>query len=354
MDRKGRIIVLVISLIVLIAFSIFLIFNSKYESEYAMRMNEKIQNYYSLVEEQQRIQLEKEKRTAEIKEMIPGIACWGDDLTYGLGGMKNSYPSVLNNELILAGYDIEVKNLGVYGEDSLTVLGRANAIPFVIKEDCEIYANKYSELEIMSRTGEAVQPLLRSVNPGVNPVLINGIRGMLGGTVSSGTSESVNEYLFAPLELKDSTTVSAGTEIVTAGVEFVDYISILSIGENGGWGDDPSTLLSQQRSFVETRGLNKDKTIIIGLIKGNTITNNIADTIMSDAFGKNFINIREYLCNEGINKSNIELSEEDKIAVNIGEVPKVFYNDRGLNDEAYKLIGELLFEKLEELGYILK
>ena len=64
------------------------------------------------------------------KELIPGIVCYGDSLTYGSGGEGVSYPSVLEECLRKNRIYIPVVNMGIGGENTVTIAGRAGAIPF--------------------------------------------------------------------------------------------------------------------------------------------------------------------------------------------------------------------------------
>ena len=68
------------------------------------------------------------------KQMIPGIVCWGDSLTYGSGGNGTSYPSVLEECLRNERMYIPVVNMGIGGENTVTIAGRAGAVPFRLKE----------------------------------------------------------------------------------------------------------------------------------------------------------------------------------------------------------------------------
>ena len=75
-----------------------------------------------------------EKVNAAIDEYLPGIVCWGDSLTAGVGGNGVTYPDVLSNLIktnITGQYgggklrDVEVINCGVGGESSVTIAGRS-------------------------------------------------------------------------------------------------------------------------------------------------------------------------------------------------------------------------------------
>lgn len=353
MKNRNKVICIALTVLALCFFAVFYLWNSGIEEEKAQIVEEKIAQHNKDMEAEKRAEEEREARREQIKAIIPGIACWGDDFTYGLGGIEKSYPSVLEEYMKNNGYLIAVENLGIYGEDSLTVLGRANAVPYIVKDEKKITGYiEQDTVNICSLTGKPVNPLLHENNPGVNPVTIGGVEGILYGGVASENIDKVAEYFFVPTNANAGMTISAGTPIVTQGKDYADYVSVLSIGNNGGY-DNAEDLVAQQREFVRTRGKNKDKCIIIGLLYGDNTSNAEADRLMAEAFGDKFLNVRECICKEAL--KNTELSDEDKTAAEKGEIPPCFrYENRGLNDDAYEIIGKAVFDKLEELGYIIK
>ncbi len=354
MKNSSKAVCICILISVIAIFGAFYAWNSKEEVRKEEVIAERINNYNQKKAEAATEAEKKEKRRAEVTADIPGIACWGDNATYGLGGINNSYPSVLARLMEENDYLMPVENLGIYDEDTLTVLGRANAIPFIVKDEAYITGDMENDsINISSLNGEKVEPLLHETNPAVNPVTIDDVQGTLYGAVSGEDINSVDQFFFVPDEEGRPMTIPAGTPIVTQGEAYKDYVSILAIGDNGGWNNDPQTLINQQLAFVNTRGKNKDKYIIIGLLEGNNDTNAAVDKLMSDTFGDRFLNIRTYLCTEAV--KDMDLSDEDKAAIEKGEVPPCFrYHNRGLNDNTYGIIGRLVFDKLEELGYIVK
>lgn len=80
------------------------------------------------------------------KEKKKVIVCWGDSLTaphretlkqkiHGIFVEDHDYPSVLQKIL---GDDYEVINCGVGGENTLTIMGRQGAYPFILAHDVTI------------------------------------------------------------------------------------------------------------------------------------------------------------------------------------------------------------------------
>lgn len=354
MKNSSKALCICILITAIAVFGAFYAWSSREDARKEEIIAERINDYNERKAEDAAEAEQREKHRAEITAVIPGIACWGDDATYGLGGINNSYPSILKKLLEENDYLMPVENLGIYDEDTLTVLGRANAIPFVVKDEKTITeVMEEDDVNITSQGGEKVNPLLHEQNPAVNPVTINNVQGILYGAVSNEDLESVSQFFFVPDKFDGPITIPAGTPVVTQGEDYKDYISILAIGDNGGWNNDPQTLIDQQLAFIESRGKNKDKYIIIGLLEGDNTTNAEIDRLMSDTFGDKFLNVREYMCTEAVR--DMKLDDEDKAAIEKGEIPPCFrYQDRGLNDNAYGIIGRLVFDKLEALDYIIK
>ena len=66
------------------------------------------------------------------------------------------------------------------------------------------------------------------------------------------------------------------------------------------------------------------------------------------------MNIRKYLLEDGITDGNLKLSKEDSRLVQSGIVPTGFHSNASgadLNAAAYKLIGKLVYERMESMGY---
>jgi len=208
-----------------------------------------------------------------INKYLPGIVCWGDSLTAGAGGNDVIYPNVLqklieenifndfnsknleNTEYNCFG-DISVLNMGVGGENTLTILGRNGAIPFVIKENIAIQADFTPvKLKISSSaknedgSWKDITPL-RQGSRGIDYVIIDGIKGTLSIEQESYRSPQYT-YWFVRKNEGNKVDVNAGTEIITSGSEQnLNYVPIIFIGQNGRY-DDIQDLIKQQKSIIE-------------------------------------------------------------------------------------------------------
>ena len=319
-----------------------------------------------------------------LAQYLPGIVCWGDSLTAGSSG-NVSYPLTLQKyiDTYLCGiYDlryaienpenyprakwedykisIPVVNMGAGQEDSATILGRSGVIPYVVKSDFVIPAGTESvSISIESQDGSPVAPLTAG-SAGVNPVTIAGIQGTLTRTANA-QGWSTSSYQFTRLEARAETPVSKGTEVVTACTEqYRDYIHIVWLGTYGTF-TNPEKLVSDTKALLQRQSVNTDRFLVIGpCTYGGTWSPSLTysmdaiDSAMLQAFGNNYINLRKYLIEDGLRDAGITASKADTNNINLGLVPDSFRSNAGgadLNGVAYDLLGKLVYERMELLGF---
>lgn len=315
-----------------------------------------------------------------VAQYLPGIVCWGDSLTAGSSG-NVSYPLTLQKYIdayLCDIYDlrfsvsnpevysrvnwedyrisIPVVNMGAGQEDCATVLGRAGVVPYVLQNDVVIPAGIESvSLSIVSENGNAVSPLTAG-SSGVNPVCIAGIEGTLTRT-SSDNGWYQSGYQFTRLEEGMETVVPRGTEIVTAcKEEYRDYIHIVWLGTYGEYGT-PELLVSNVKALLQRQALNSDRYLVIGPCTTNgswsyvnSYVLDAIDSAMLQAFGSHYINLRKYLIEDGIRDAGLTATKTSSS----GNVPESFRSNAGgadMNGVAYELIGKLVFDRMDRLGY---
>ena len=306
------------------------------------------------------IQAEYEKDMQTVEDYLPGIVCWGDSLTLGSSG-NVSYPSVLKTYLdtyfcdiydfrstILNAEDyarlqwddykvsVPVVNMGAGPEDSNTVLGRAGALPYVVGEDVTIPAGvEPVEIALRSENGSIVSPLTGG-NAGVNNVFIGDVEGTLSIDSSDYYYSSRYRYFFTRLTEGEETFMPAGTVVKTAATDlYRDYIHVVWIGSY----DTISNVI----------GLCSVNQSIYGTYLMDSI-----DTAMMQAFGNRYINVRKYLVEDGLADAGISPTSEDRINISEGMIPRSFVttsNTIDLNGKAYGVIGRLIYNRMESLGY---
>ena len=319
-----------------------------------------------------------------VAKYLPGIVCWGDSLTAGSSG-NVSYPSILQKyidtylcdiydfrstvenaqdyaRLDWDGYtvSIPVVNMGSGQEDSVTILGRSGISPYVVGADFEIPAGTESvTISLRSADGKPVTPLTAG-NAGVNPVTIEGVVGTIT-RVSNGQGWGQNSYQFTRAEAGDPVPVAKDAEVTTAcAEEYRDYVHIVWLGTYGEF-TNPEKLVSDTKQLLSRQANNPERYLVLGpcTIRGSW-TNadpNVMDAIdsaMLQAFGNHYVNVRKYLMVDGMTDAKLSASKDEKMIIQQGRVPTSFRSDASgadLNGTAYKLIGKLVYERMEVLGY---
>ncbi len=311
-----------------------------------------------------------------IAQCLPGVVCWGGSLTAGAGGGGTTYPLVLQelikenivdpfnaendfemNRGLFKKYDydlgiVPVVNMGVGGEDTKTILGRNGAVPFTVKENFIIPANT-EPVEIKIEGGVP----LRQGNAGMDSVEIAGIPGVIAIEQESYSAVEYT-YRFYRSEPGTAIEVEKGTEIITSGSgRYLDYLIIVFMGENGGY-TDVSELIEQQKAIVNHQRENSQSFIIVGSHTGTEEEKVEIESALEKEYGEKYINLRTYMSSQGITDVkkilgvDIALTEKDKEMMGHGMTPESLLSDTvHFNQYGYELIGHLLYERMDKLGY---
>ncbi len=318
-----------------------------------------------------------------VAQYMPGIVCWGDSLTSGSAG-NSDYPYTLQkyiNTYLCDIYDfrysvpnaeeytltllsrsdfkvsIPVVNMGAGQENTATILGRAGVAPYVVENDFTIPAKaKRVPVSITAPDGGAVTPLTAGTME-MNPVTIAGVEG----TMTLETSGRNLSYFFQRLTQGKAVSVSRGTEIITAcSSEYQNYIHIVWLGTYDGY-RKASDLVNDVKLLLQRQTQNTDRFLVLGpcTYNGSWSTNGTAhlediDSAMLQAFGSRYINTRKYLIEDGLSDAGLTPTKEDSTDMLRGQVPHSLRSNAGgadLNGQAYTLIGKLIYERMNRLGY---
>ncbi len=328
------------------------------------------------------IQAEYQKDMDTVANYLPGIVCWGDTLTQGTSG-NISYPSVLQtyldtyfcdiydfrstipnaDEFARLNWDnykvsIPVVNMGCAQESTYTVLGRCGAVPYVLSADVLIPAGcERVEVRLVSDSGRKVGPLVGGGN-GINNVFIGDIEGTLSIDATSQRL-GVYQYYFTRLEPGEETAVNAGTVVKTAASDlYRDYIHIVWIGTYGSF-TSANDLVNQVKALLARQEVNPERFLVIGVFGQNGQVYSSAymdaiDTAMMQAFGNRYVNVRKYLMGDGLADAGIEPTKKDIYNINDKRIPdsfKISSDGVELTGKAYTLIGKLIYDRMESLGY---
>lgn len=282
------------------------------------------------------------------KEQIPGIVCFGDSLTEGAGGNGVTFPKVIEERLRKERIYIPVVNMGVGGENSCTIAGRAGGIPFRVKSFTIPAKREAVQVWFQEEEGKSMR-LLEKGDLGVNPCIIYGVEGVLSCEIIEGER---TDYYFTRSEEGEAVEVPEESEVQTwASRNFKDYIYIVFIGANKGYADSQD-LISQQRSILALQEKNAGKYLVIGLPNVTGEESKVMERAMEEAYGDKYINLREYISTQGIYDAGIKPNAEDLEQMELGKVPPSLLTDHiHFNAKGYTVIGNLIYERMDELGY---
>ena len=347
----------------------------------AMYVQQQQQQTEARIESVNSIDVEYQKQMDVVKQYVPGIVCWGDNTTAAVSGMLN-YPFVLQtyiNTYLCDIYDfsstienaldytrldwkkykvsIPVVNMASGTESSYTILGRAGVIPYVVSEEFVIPAGTDAvSIKITSEGGQYVTPLTGG-DLGFNNITIAGVEGRLALDTEAAVYSSTPSYLFTRVAPGAEKTVEAGTVIRNSSEDlYKDYIHVVLIGMYGEYvnGED---LVRQVKTLLARQNLNSERYIVLGPYTHNIYSSTTIDDVdsaMLQAFGNRYISIRKYLIGDGYTDAGISPTNEDKYYIQQEMVPpsfRVASQSEELNSLAHKLIGKLIYTRMDNLGY---
>lgn len=281
--------------------------------------------------------------TGQMKEnRAERIICWGDSLTYGEGGNGVTYPSVLDEKS-----NLEIINYGVQGETARQIGIRMGLLPMTVSafeipeemESVEVSLWQNGEDPVMMRLGDC----------GINPCYIAGVEGELSYNAAD------NKYYFSRMKKGESVSVADDTEIETFASrdKRASDIIVLFAGTNLPPNKDTvNELIDMERQMLEY--LEAEQYIVIGLTSKELVLDvEHVNQALAEAFGEHFLDIRSYLLENGLSDAEIEPTKKDKKDIEKGEIPSSLRVDVVHGNKAfYRIIGELVYEKLQKLGYI--
>ncbi len=286
------------------------------------------------------------------------VSCWGDSLTRGVGvgdSYSKAYPYVLYELLA----DRKVINCGVGGENTISIASRQGGLPNIVKpftiptdtskveiKLTNIYGNSSG---ILLQGGSALDPETGKyvMTAQINPCTIQNIEGTL--TYDNG------KYYFSRSENGEAVIVSRPTPLITYAMNSMrDNINIIWIGTNGGY-TTSTELIETIRAMIEYMNPINKKYIVIGihhLVSSVTETFGTIEKSMTLAFGRHYINERDYILKYGLSDAGITPTEEDTSAISQGEIPPSLLDDTvHYNAKGYNIIANLVNERGKELGY---
>ncbi|MBQ9375564.1 MAG: hypothetical protein IJU04_04405, partial [Ruminococcus sp.] len=265
-------------------------------------------------------------------------------------------------------------NMSVPKESTKTILARAGLNKILVAKDVKLPAGlAAAEITFVAADKSKIFPLRfgTACDGGMTDVTIAGIRGTLSIERDTAQLDRPKYYFTRKSEGKE-VTIKKGEQIIGEKMDsFKDYIPIISMGEYGEW-TNAADLIKQQQMLIN-RAEDKDKFVIMGMVsvpieEDTNLTdeenevrqrkaNAALDKVMAKKWGKHYINIREALCSKEViekaKKKGIKFDKIDLANIKKKIVPDAFrYDKENLNANAYDIIGDIVYDKLVELGYL--
>lgn len=275
------------------------------------------------------------------------VICWGDSLTEGIGADFTDYPKELSKLIeTKQAVKVNVVNEGISGESSISIAVRAGGIPIYTTDKVEYsFLEDEKVVNFLTEDRQIAEPWH---DPKWNDVQVEiaGIRGKLF------FSSEEYSYFFKRNNQFEKSVIPENSQIEIIGVErYKDYIPVIFIGQNGIY-KDAYDLITQQKSIITKEQEEMGRYLILGLTYGSYEDNYDMEEVMALEYGRNYINLREFLCEYVKNDSQIALSDEDIVLVEAGTVPGILRNEDDmvhLNDKGYELVARAVYERMEEL-----
>lgn len=278
------------------------------------------------------------------------ITCWGDSLTY-LGGWTTRLQELTG---------VPVYNGGTGGETSYTIMARQGADAIMVNNitipadtsTSIILANKGIDTGLNTFFGRKVTPLMQRTNH-FNPCFLGDIEGELTFTGTDYTDTSGN-WIFRRKYVGNSVVIDRPTAIRT---NFdinrnKPRLMVIFMGENDSYVKDENEvkgLINRHKLMIKHSHCYDY--IVLGLSNGTRDNRLIYETMMKEEFGRRFISLREYLNEYGLKDLGLEPTEEDKVRMESGQVPKTLLADNVHYTEPCKIvIGNMIYKRLKELN----
>lgn len=303
-----------------------------------------------------------------------GIVCIGDSLTAGFGGGGRSYPAVLSECLRKRAAEEgriapEVVNLGVNGEDTVTILGRTGAVPFRLTEKLTVKPDGYPvPVSFASPAGGEICPLVYG-DAGLEKVWLTAPDGTeIGGRLTlEGGLFAGERYCFRAEEIRrpggeterfggaagavfrgaEGVEFPAGTRIETAAARrYRNYLPIALMGANGQF-ETVDELMLQYRVLLSFYRAASGRCLVLGLHLGDTRFLKEEEEKFSAFFGRNFLDVRTYMCTEALRDAGISPTETDLEDMRAGRTPgSLLFDGLHFNSLGYELLGKLVYRRL--------
>lgn len=287
------------------------------------------------------------------------IICEGDSLTAGLAGDGHSYPAKLL-ELIRSNYPkykYAVFNGGLTGASAQTIAMMAGAMSYELSNDVEIAANSYSAdenfVDLLGKSTISVpkgqENYVSLFNDKFNKLTVNTVVTKIYNDSDTPVTCNAGEKLYLR-RIKSRYNLYLPPKVIC-----------IYLGRNDKYSDVDSAIshmINCTKKIIER--YNATNYVVISQFDFWNIFND--DEKMSkyekafdSEFNKHYINFRWYARNKWFTYSELEPTEDDESAMQLGRAPKSIYASGDLihlSATGYDFLGELVYKKLIELNIL--
>lgn len=313
--------------------------------------------------------------------------CWGDSLTAAhvqKGTLKGYVKSIVNGDdsypgqlASMLGDVYEIENCGVGGETTLDIMARQGAAPMYIAQDIILPNDSFAKYKIFlgstsfiglrsSWNGHQVTPLIQGGFGEHSPAHLNTC--YIGGRPYEISSEAQNyeesgtwlkeyNYFIRPFyKVTHTDTIPKGSKVTTEAMRSLRgaYSNIFFMGQNGGF-SSVEELINQYRKMIAFSRCNRY--IILGFHKCNPSIptpqrmQEMKDSLTA-AFGQHYIDLHSYMATRGLKDAGMTATQTDRDSMAHNQVPpQLMVDGCHFKKEGYKLIADLVYKKMRQLGY---
>lgn len=294
---------------------------------------------------------------------LPRVVFWGDSLTESTGGGGVTFPKVVQEEAAKDGKEIEIRNYGVYAEKSSLIAARAGGNPMRLNNTVTIPGDTtpvevvpvsdmfgYEMLLVFGGDKERGAMPSFSADNSINPCVIAGVEGYLS------INADENKRYFTRKEPGDPVVAKEGEQIFFWAMRDKREDDILVIWSGSNDDLTPANVkdtIKYIQTIIDYTGA--DRYIVLNMMKIEVIENiEAVNKAFADAFGDHCLDIYSYLLNDAMDDAGITPTAEDKEMLAEGRMPMSLRSDMNghFNAEGYTLIGQQIYKKLCEMGYL--
>lgn len=274
---------------------------------------------------------------------LTAISCYGDSYNNAPDDSTASLPGVLSYLAQRTVYNVSVDKDTIYEMAARQGGKPIQVSPFIIPS-----TKSSTEVLITNEDGNKLN-FDYSKNGGLNPCKVQGVEGLL--SIINGN------YRFTRAESGEETLVLTPTDVETRAMQLrTKDISIFFLGDDKIY-ENPEKAVEIYKSMIDFLAKSENTNyLVVGPVKGEVAVLDKANKALSEAFGENFLDLRQYLLKQAHTDLGIQLSEDDKVLADNSIVPYIYFSNHNNNTEYFSAEGAdaaglAVFDKLESLGY---